>query len=220
MNKKLESIDEIECPICETIITDVSIRKICGKCGNADRTRTVHLLYKSLYSITKTRNALLFTQENYLMDSMFESCERSIYLGMNHLDIQNINREDNTYSWLTANHVLEHIENDVIALKEMFRIISEDGCIQLTVPTTGRVHETNDWGFPDKDKMGHYRNYGADFVFKLRSTLPNAHILCVFATDSLSPFTDIVYLITKSQLQSQNIMKLLFKNGYITIPLL
>jgi len=219
MSRKIKNIDMPTCPICENAITDASVRKICGECGNGDRTRTVHLLYKSLYPVTITKRALLFTQENYLPDSMFESCERSIYLGDNHLDIQSINHADNTYSWISSNHVLEHVENDEMALKEMFRILSKDGFIQITVPTTAHTHRTVDWGFPDENKVGHYRNYGADFAFQLRKVLPDAYILCVIATDNLSSFKDVIYLIGKSQSHSQNVMELLFSHHYVVIPL-
>lgn len=219
MNQKAKDVEMPKCPVCGSTITDVSVRKICSKCGNGDRTRTVNLLYKSLYPVTITKHALLFTQENYLLDSMFESCERSIYLGANHLDIQNINRIDEAYSWISANHVLEHVENDKIALKEMFRVLSKDGFMQITVPTSGHTHKTTDWGFPDVNKMGHYRNYGADFAFQLRKTLPNAYILCVIATDNLSPFKDVIYLIAKSQAGSQHVMELLFNDRYMVIPL-
>ncbi len=161
----------------------------------------------------------MFTEENYLSDALFESCERSIYLGNNHIDIQDIARKDKEYSWVAVNHVLEHVENDTLALRELFRVLTIDGFIQISIPTTGHTHTTIDWGYADQSKMGHFRNYGADFVYKLRETLPQAVVLCIFATDKISPFQDVIYLIGKSRSHSESIMKLLFKEQYVVVPL-
>lgn len=41
-SQQKEGVDALKCPICEAIIADVSVRKICDGCGNGDRTRTVY----------------------------------------------------------------------------------------------------------------------------------------------------------------------------------
>lgn len=208
-----------ECPICGHEITDPSVRKICGHCGNGDRTRSVRLMYNRIKPLTQTRKALVFTMENWLPDDMFASCERSVYLGHNHLDIQSIDREDASYSWIASNHVLEHVENDAAALKEMLRILSDDGILQMTIPTPSRVFRTNDWGFADDTKMGHFRNYGAEVVRTIYESLPDAYILNVFIEDTLSPFRDIVFLIAKSEAQMQAVANILLQNQHLVVPI-
>jgi len=119
-------------------------------------------MYQAIRQITSLRSALVFSEENWLLDCQFSKCERSVYFGQNHIDVQSINRSDNSYEWIASNHILEHVHNDVKGLKEMYRILSLNGILQLTVPTPSRVFSTKDWGFADSSKMGHYRNYGAD----------------------------------------------------------
>ena len=208
-----------KCPICSAEITDASPRRKCQNCGNADRTRALFLLYQKLRSATQRRKALVFTQENWLSESWFSSCEKSVYRGANHLDIQNIKRKDNSYSWIASNHVLEHVENDVDALRELYRILTEDGVLQITIPTPSRVYQSADWGYADPDKMGHYRNYGADVTFSLREALPDASILAVIFDDTLSPFRDVGYFILKSPDATAEFAALLFKNRNIVVPL-
>ena len=207
------------CPICDSEITDPSVRKICHSCGNGDRTRAVRLMYDKIKPITRGQNALVFTAENWLPNDMFATCERSVYLGANHLDIQDIDREDESYTWIASNHVLEHVAQDDAALKEMFRILSKDGILQLTVPTPSRVFRTNDWGYADETKMGHFRNYGAEFTETLRKALPEAYILNVFLTDTLSPYKDITYLLAKTENRMQIAADLLLQNRYLVVPM-
>ncbi len=214
----LETKTVVHCPICQAEIADPSVRKLCQNCGNGDRTRTAFLLYQALRPITKQAKALVFTAENWLPDDMFASCERSIFLGQNHLDIQDIARDDGSYSWIASNHVLEHVEDDQAALREMYRILTTDGVLQITVPTPAFTYSSTDWGYPDLDKMGHYRNYGADFAFFLRRVLPSACVLTAIAKDTISPYMDVVFFICKSALRMQEIAELLFAANMIAIP--
>lgn len=210
---------KIICPICSYHINDDSIRKKCGGCGNGDRTRSLFLFYRHLARFTKTSNALVFTAENWLSADSFASCYKSIYLGENHLDIQKIGQASAKYSWIACNHVLEHVKDYSSALKELFRVTSDDGVIQLTIPTPSRTYTTYDWNFPDSAKMGHYRNFGADFSITLRAILPSSRVLVVFLHDDISPYRDITYLILKDEGKRKEIADALFKSHYVSVPL-
>lgn len=206
------------CPICSSEIEDESVRQICQSCGNGDRTRSLYLMYDQISPLTVKENALVFTTENWLPDRFFGRVERSVYGGSNHLDIQAIARIDGAYSWVASNHVLEHVSNDRSALLELFRIISDNGIIQLTVPTPSRVYSTKDWGFADPTRMGHFRNYGAEFTDLIREVLPNSHILAIYLEDSISPFRDITYLLAKNRNQIQIYGDFLLKTGRVCVP--
>jgi hypothetical protein len=209
--------EEIVCPICDSAEFK-SNRYICCGCGNGDRTRTLYYMYLPLVAATKGRSALAFTTENWLKSNWFTKCERSIFNGSNHLDIQNIERHSGSYSWVTCNHVLEHIENDDMAIKELYRILSDDGVLQITVPMPSRSYTTVDWGFPDPKIYGHWRGYGADFINNLKQILPSAKVLTVITEDKMTPFKDIAYLIAKSEETRKEVANLLFKAGFIVVP--
>jgi len=208
-----------KCPICESEVDQGSDRKRCHNCGNGNRTRTLHLLYRVLEPITREEKALIFTSENWLPDAFFSHVERSIYLGKNHLDVQDINRDSDSYGWISSNHVLEHVADDRSALREMYRVLAPKGTLQLTVPTPSRVFRSKDWGFADSNKMGHFRNYGAEFLNLLRVELRDAHILCVITNDNLTEFHDLAYLISKKESRMERLANTLMQAGYISVPI-
>lgn len=49
--------------------------------------------------------------------------------------------EDNTFDLILCMDVLEHIENDAAAVCELFRVLSDDGMLIVTVPFIYREHE-------------------------------------------------------------------------------
>lgn len=206
-----------ECPVCGAVLEQTP-RKLCRTCGNGDRTRTLFLVYRTIKTILSERRALVFTEENWLDPCLFHSCEKSVYLGKNHLDIQNISRSDESYDWIASNHVLEHVPNDGLALQEMYRILSPYGILQLTIPTPGKVYHTKDWGFPDETKMGHYRNYGAEFQLFLRNLIPDAWLVSAFARDSITDFADIVYFIAKNESTATMLASQLLLGKVIAVP--
>jgi SAM-dependent methyltransferase len=69
-----------------------------------------------------------------------------------------------------CHHVLEHIEDDRGAIRELFRILRpKNGEMIVSVPMyDGEL--TNEYGFADPDESGHWRIYGSDFVSRLGAT--------------------------------------------------
>lgn len=209
--------EQIVCPICNSAEFKTN-RYICCKCGNGDRTRTLFYMYLPLLTETRSKSALAFTTENWLKTEWFAKCERSIFNGENHLDIQNINKKSGSYSWVTCNHVLEHVEDDAAAIRELYRVLADDGILQITVPMPSRSYATVDWGFPDPKIYGHWRSYGADFINRLAQILPTAKILTAIMEDRLTPFKDVAYLIAKNEGTRKLCANVLFKNSYIVVP--
>jgi predicted SAM-dependent methyltransferase len=92
------------------------------------------------------------------------------------VDIQKTPFPDESYSLILCNHILEHVPDYKIALKELNRILTKDGILEITVPTDKSfdfVYEDSD--VIDKaeriDKFGqvdHLRIFGNDFIESLR----------------------------------------------------
>lgn len=86
------------------------------------------------------------------------------------LDLQRIPVSCNAVDLLWCHHVLEHIEDDAAAMKELNRILRPDtGELVVSVPMNG-VQETSEFGFPDPENSGHWRIYGDDFADKLAAS--------------------------------------------------
>lgn len=73
-------------------------------------------------------------------------------------DIQSLSFEDNSFEWIMCNHVLEHVPDDLAAMKECFRVLKRGGKAIFTIPGNYKVEETIIFAHPDGN--GHYRLYG------------------------------------------------------------
>ncbi len=65
-------------------------------------------------------------------------------------DICNLPFEDNSAGLILATDVIEHIDNDLLALSELKRILSPNGWLILTVPAFQSL-----WGL--QDQVGHHK---------------------------------------------------------------
>ena len=78
-------------------------------------------------------------------EKWFGGFEVSIYGSNNSLDLQEIEREDGLYDIVICNHVLEHVENDRQAFREILRILKPAGFLQFSVPSPTQYTKTKDW---------------------------------------------------------------------------
>jgi len=86
-------------------------------------------------------------------------------------DLKSMNFENKSFDLIICNHVLEHIDDDIKALNEIFRVLKSGGVAILQVPINFNRNET----FEDqsiiskKDRQkyfgqyDHVREYGLDF---------------------------------------------------------
>ena len=168
----------------------------CEKCQSLERHRVYRKVFEQLVDEElKSLSFLQFSNDRTVDPKWFSSHEVSVFGGNNSLDLQNIERSDNSYDIVMCNHVLEHVANDEYALRELFRVVKDSGFVFLTVPAPLNKSKTTDWGYPKKEQHGHYRIYGADFQEKLINTLPTAWILSKTEIDEATGTEDVVFLI-------------------------
>jgi len=92
-------------------------------------------------------------------------------------DICNLPLEDNTYDYILCNHVLEHIDNDLKAMSELYRVLKKGGTGIFQIPidsTRESTYEDSSIKTPKErnEKFGQYdhvRIYGMDYFDRLRS---------------------------------------------------
>ena len=96
-------------------------------------------------------------------------------------DIQNLKLNDSSYDLVLINHVLEHVENDKIALSEIARILKTNGRAIITVP--GDWKRINTKTFHNLDFNGHYRDYGLDIISLMKIFFKNVQICNLFQFD-------------------------------------
>ena len=82
-------------------------------------------------------------------------------------DISNSNLEDNYYHLVLATDIVEHVDNDSLAIKEIARILKSGGHLIITVPTFMCL-----WGLQDRVSM-HKRRY---LLWQIKEKIESANL--------------------------------------------
>lgn len=194
----------------------------CTHCGASDRERIYALwidqqIEKKLF--TKSTRAIHFAPEaalsgklkglalfNYkTADLLMEDVDYKV-------DMMDMPFDDESFDFFICSHVLEHVDSDDQAIKELYRIIKPGGCGILMAPIIVGLEKTVE--DPSvKDEAGRWKLYGQndhvrlyahdDYVNKIRSHGFRVEELGesyfgeeVFRTLGLTP-TSILYVVNK-----------------------
>tara|TARA_Y100000746_G_scaffold72387_2_gene60445 strand:- start:647 stop:1411 length:765 start_codon:yes stop_codon:yes gene_type:complete len=92
-------------------------------------------------------------------------------------DICNLPLEDNTYDFILCNHVLEHINDDIKAMSELYRVLKKGGIGIFQIPIDINRDKTfEDSSIKDPKERNkvfgqydHVRIYGMDYYDRLKS---------------------------------------------------
>ena len=93
-------------------------------------------------------------------------------------DIHHLPFKENYFDVAICNHVLEHVDNDIQAMKEIHRVLKPGGWAILQVPFFPPLPETTEEDITIKNpkererlfgQVDHVRKYGRDYAERLRS---------------------------------------------------
>ena len=186
----------------------------CATCGAVERHRVIRGVYNSLSSFTKNMSVLQFAPDNSLNPIFFKKLDFSVYGGENSLDLNDIKLPDSSYDLIVSNHVLEHVKDPILAIKEMLRVVGDFGFVHICIPSPTLNYSTRDWGYPDPANAYHYRWYGAD-AGKIFSAISNSlHVIAVTGRDSITDTYEIIYFISRNENSLKNLGKQLILNNY------
>ena len=190
----------------------------CESCGSLERHRILHQVYDAIPAgILQDARALQFAGDPGAPRKRFKSFEISNYGHENSLDMANIDRPDESYDWVIANHVLEHVEDDFAAIRELRRIVTASGVIQLTVPSPHSALDTWDLPEPVPTGFGHWRGYGSDLPLHFSNELKGSFGLQVVCRDGPTHRWDVVYLFIESHEIMQTIGEALLNSDLPTL---
>lgn len=164
---------------------------ICPNCGSTDRERLIHLFLKEKYlpQLNKKEIKILHIAPEVQLSSFLRSipqvdytagdkrCEGYSYPShVKDMDIMSMPEvADNTYDIIICNHVLEHVPDDITAMKELFRILKPNGIAILQVPLALKLADTfedtsittPEARFEAYGQSDHVRLYGTDYPKRL-----------------------------------------------------
>ena len=124
----------------------------CPRCGAHDRERHVMLYMQAsgLMSRLAGLRILHFAPEKRLgrviaaqSPAAYEQCD--LYptrAAIRKMDIQDMPFEDEVFDLVLANHVLEHVDDDKRAVREIFRVLAKGGHAILQTPYSRVLHQT------------------------------------------------------------------------------
>lgn len=162
----------------------------CPHCGSTDRERHLKLYCSALKILKKNARILHFAPEwnfaSYL--AQFDP-EVHIFADLHSKDLrfENINIEkipysDNSFDFVIANHIMEHVENPDAALAEINRVLKVDGIAILQTPYSGKLQKTLEDSGINTDELrlefygqeDHVRLFGQDIFDKFSAHLAPA----------------------------------------------
>lgn len=173
--------NKYQCNICDFKMSRFIILKnsdvLCPKCGSLARTRQ---LWSFVKDKIENKTILHFSPPLSLKTKM-ELIDNIKYITSDYegefeaakkLDIEAINEPSETYDLVICYHVLEHVQNDIQAMKELKRIIKSGGeCIIQTPFKEGNIYEnaqvkTEEERLIHFGQKDHLRIYSAEGLIK------------------------------------------------------
>jgi SAM-dependent methyltransferase len=158
---------------------------LCSQCGALERHRLLWLylqrrttfFFASLKVLHIAPEPILQKKFSALPNLEYISADLESQIAMRKFDITAIPFEDNTFNVIICYHVLEHIQDDANALRELFRVLKPNGWALLQSPWDRHREVTYEdpaittpearWrAFGQKD---HVRIYGRDYIQRIES---------------------------------------------------
>ena len=154
----------------------VRYNAICPVCGSAERNRGL-IEYMNEREMFKTGINCLDIAPIESFSTYFRnkgcnyiSLDLDSDLAMVKSDITQLGFFDNTFDLIICSHVLEHVKDDLKAIKEMFRVLKSKGVLFIMVPFNKNRLNTIEYEAPNPlDYPNHVRNYGLDIMNRIKS---------------------------------------------------
>jgi len=139
---------------------------LCPVCGSLPRSRRLNMLLndkylkpgfsvldfspsRALFRVLKKRKDILYFPTDF----------EDEFLADYHFDITKIDAEPEKFDLILCYHILEHIENDSAAMRELFRVLKKQGMALIQTPfKSGEIYED----FSIRSREERLKHFGQD----------------------------------------------------------
>ncbi len=147
----------VTCPVCGKSFRKFlpygksgADNRLCPKCLSLERHRLMWLYWTEHSDFFTERKKVLHIAPEQPFIKRFKKAENIEYTTADlvspiadlHFDIMDIPLPDESYEYIICNHVLEHVENDITAMKEFYRVLKKGGTAILQVPINPNFETT------------------------------------------------------------------------------
>ncbi|MDR2836265.1 MAG: class I SAM-dependent methyltransferase [Bacteroidales bacterium] len=184
--------NKVECPICKKHYrkflpygNNAGVNRLCPNCLSLERHRLIWIYLNKKTDFFQANHKFLHFAPEQPFIKRFKKLKNLNYTTADivspiadlHIDILKTGLESNNYDIIFANHVLEHVENDIFAMKEIFRLLKSGGWAIMQVPINFKSQITDeDPNITDpkerEKRFGQYdhvRYHGLDYPNRLES---------------------------------------------------
>ena len=160
----------VYCPNCMSKNRERLVLAVLQHTLTIDNKKILH------FSPEKNLHNYLATKANVTSVDIIPGFYKKIDSSITYADATNLQFENESFDMIIANHILEHIPEDIIAMKEMYRVLNTGGMAILQVPYSKKLTATIEEPFikdPTKQEhlfgqKDHVRIYAlTDYVHRL-----------------------------------------------------
>jgi SAM-dependent methyltransferase len=180
--------DEVECPVCEHRFARFRDdwnrpNALCWRCGSHERHRALWLYLTQRPEYLRRASSLLHFAPEWCLERRLRAQPNLRYVtadldpqqGELQLDITALALPDGAFDAIICSHVLEHVEDDEAAMRELRRVVAPGGWTIVMVPLdTKRTRTYEDETITDPaDRLreflqhDHVRLYAPDIADRL-----------------------------------------------------
>lgn len=181
---------QVECPCCNRLarrffpagVVTKRAHARCAYCGSLERHRLVALMLKT-HPFVKGAKCLCIAPEEPLtrfLKNVFEAQITTLDLLRSDVDVKGdvcaLPFPDASFDIVVANHVLEHVADDQVAMRELRRVLKPGGQAILQTPIHWDLEKTEEDPTASPSEClrrfgqdDHVRLYGKDFVQRLQN---------------------------------------------------
>ena len=185
--------DNVNCPICKKSFSkffpygrEARDNSLCTNCLSLERHRLIYLfLLKKTLLFKDKSNVLHIAPEDCLIKTFknfnnidYTTADLNSPLADIKMDIHKMPFKNNSFQYILCNHVLEHVNDDIKALKEIKRVMKKGGLGIVQVPfyypiPKETVEDKKIITKREREKYygqsDHVRKYGKDYMKRLES---------------------------------------------------